>query len=148
MGPRAENQSFSSRLGLSSDQIPSWSPTSATSLEPQALLAPRGLTSRGVDALSEIRAKDQILEQTTLPVLLTLREFLSSRSFVPGTGVRFYTPHTQICTYNKEKEKGYIYILLFHTSTGNTGASALGQGHTLAAGRAASRMSRYGVSWI
>ena len=121
MGPRAENQSFSSRLGLSSDQIPSWSPTSA---------------------------KDQILEQTTLPVLLTLREFLSSRSFVPGTGVRFYTPHTQICTYNKEKEKGYIYILLFHTSTGNTGASALGQGHTLAAGRAASRMSRYGVSWI
>ena len=110
MGPRAENQSFSSWLGLSSDQIPSCSPTSATSLEPQALLVPRGLTSRGVDALSEIRAKDQILEQTTLPVLLTLREFLSSRSFVPGTGVRFYTPHTEICIYNKEKEKGYIFF--------------------------------------
>lgn len=104
MGPRAENQSFSSRLGLSSDQIPSWSPTSATSLEPQALLAPRGLTSRGVDALSEIRAKDQILEQTTLPVLLTLREFLSD-----------FTHHTHRYAHIIKRKKKDIYIFFYFT---------------------------------
>lgn len=96
-GPRAEKQSFSSQLGFSSDQIPSWSPTSATSLEPQTLLAPRGLTSRGVDALSEIRAKDQILEQMTLPVLLTLREFLRLQKLCSGNwGQILHTTHTHM----------------------------------------------------